>query len=348
MGPGTDVAIVCVPREVFSVTQKSLETLFERTRVPFDLVYVDGGSPPQTREYLEQAAGEFGFTLLRTRQFITPNQARNLSLAHVRTPFVVFIDNDVLVSEGWLEPLIDCARQTGAWAVAPLYFELNPDFQRIHMAGGLCQIRQEEDGRRYHWERHFHQHQLLADIELPIERQETELLEFHAVLVAMEAFEELGPLDEGLMCQSEHADFSLCIRQAGQHIFLEPESKITYMPPRRLTRSDRKFFGLRWSEAWYQPTKRHFIEKWDLAPEHEEVENSTSWVRHHRRYAFRLPQLLKKLISYRVVDQLQVSVLNDFEVWWSRWRYPESKYGGLSPVNAQVVTVAASHDQSAA
>src|SRR5262245_10713659 len=101
--------IAFVPREVFCTTQRSLESLYDRTTTPFELVCVDGGSPPAVREYLARQAREKQFTLVRTDHYLTPNQARNLAAKYVRTPYVAYVDNDVIVSEGWLEPLVKCA-----------------------------------------------------------------------------------------------------------------------------------------------------------------------------------------------------------------------------------------------
>lgn len=45
---------------------------------------------------------------------LTPDETRNLGMAQVKTPYTVFVDNDVLVTPGRLEPLIACADDTKA------------------------------------------------------------------------------------------------------------------------------------------------------------------------------------------------------------------------------------------
>jgi len=113
------VTSVVVPRERFSIAQHSLESIYKHTR-PFELIYVDGGSPRAVSRWLDQAATQYGFRLLRSKQYLMPNQARNIGLAEVKTKYVVFIDNDVIVWPGWLESLIECAEETGAWIVGPV------------------------------------------------------------------------------------------------------------------------------------------------------------------------------------------------------------------------------------
>jgi GT2 family glycosyltransferase len=114
-----------VPRESFSQTERSLETIYARTEGQFELVCIDGGSPPVVKQYLEHASREKGFALVRTDEFLIPNQARNLVLDHVNTEYVVFVDNDILVAPGWLDALVRCADETGAWAVGPLTLNSN-------------------------------------------------------------------------------------------------------------------------------------------------------------------------------------------------------------------------------
>ena len=59
------VTIVVVPRERFSCTQASLESIYQQTEVPFNLVYIDGNSPAKVQTYLETQAEVKGFKLVR-------------------------------------------------------------------------------------------------------------------------------------------------------------------------------------------------------------------------------------------------------------------------------------------
>lgn len=329
--------IAFVPREVFSTTARALDTLYERTTTPFNLVCVDGGSPPSVQSYLERSARERGFTLLRTEPYLAPNQARNLALQYLDTPYVVFVDNDAIVSPGWLEALESCADETDAWVVGPLYFEHEQEQHRLHMAGGLCRVEEDELGRRHYLERHHHAHQVFQEIDKSIERHETELIEFHTVLVAMEAFEQLGPLDEGLPSHCEHGDLCLLVRKARHKVFLEPSSRITYIPPLRLEPADRKFFRLRWSEAWAAASIRRMVEKWNLCPDHPELADSLKWVREHRRYGSTVLAQMRKLWGRKFTNSLQKRLLNRLEEAANRAQYPPQEFGTVTSPQVRVV-----------
>jgi GT2 family glycosyltransferase len=274
-------AIGFVPRESFIQTRRSLETIYARTQTPFELVCIDAGSPPIVKRYLEQAAREKGFTLVRSDEYLIPNQARNLVLDHVQTDYVVFVDNDVLVAPGWLDALVCCADETGAWVVGPLYFEYEPECTQLHMIGGTCRVVERADGSRSLVERHDYAHVKLASLDIKLKRQETELVEFHTMLIAMEAFAKLGPLDPHLS-MSEHADLCLAVRAAGKSVFLEPAAAITYLVPMRANRFDRDYFHFRWSEQGTERTIARLQEKHRLSKADPEMADLRKWVRGHR------------------------------------------------------------------
>jgi hypothetical protein len=233
--------------------------------------------------------------------------------------------------------LQQCADETGAWVVGPLYFEHEPEQSRLHMAGGVCRIQQDDQGRRYYLERHHHPHCEISQVDQQFVRCQTELIEFHTVLVSMAAFERLGPLDEGLLCNGEHGDLCLLVQQAGEKVFLEPNSRITYIPPRRLEPADREFFNLRWSEAWIAATIRHMAQKWNLSPDHPESRNSLQWVRNHRRYGSDLLAKMRKLVGRKLTSSLQKRLLNRLEEARSRREFPPQEFGVISAPQVRVV-----------
>ncbi len=325
--PVAQATIAFVPRETFSRTRQAMETLLERTEEPYNLVCVDGGSPPETRKFLEDITRANGFKLIRSETYLTPNQARNLVLPHVDTPYVVFVDNDVLVSAGWLEALVRCAAETGAWVVGPVYCEREPELGLIHMAGGDCQIVELPGGIRLHKNGHHHFHQPYEKVAPHLKRQPTELIEFHTVLVAMEAFEQLGPLDARLMSANEHCDLCLAVRNAGKAVYLEPASVVTYSPVSSFDRADRAFYGLRWSEAWLEATVRRWVEKHGLVVRGPEGEGMANWQRGHRRKKLKLAQQVERRLGRRVGRAVTRRIIAPLEVLHNKWRYPKQKYG---------------------
>ena len=259
------VTIVVSPRERFSFTEKSLESVYEHTQTPFHLVYVDGNSPRSIHDYLAAQALQKGFELVRVDHFLTPNQARNLGLARVQTPYVVFLDNDVVVSPGWLTMLVNCAEETGAAIVGPLTCQDEPVHETVHFANGEARIIVDVKGRRRLREKMCCQGQKVKKVASKLERVPAELVEFHCMLVDMEVFRKLGPLDEGFLNTKEHVDLCMGVTQAGGTIYFEPTSLITYVPGISWNWADLHFYMLRWSDAWETASLNHLKEKWKLS-----------------------------------------------------------------------------------
>lgn len=259
------VTIVVVPRERFSCTQDSLESIYEHTDFPFELIYVDGNSPPKVQQYLQAKSQEKNFKIIRTDYYLSPNHARNIGLSQVNTKYLVFVDNDVIFSPGWLQALVTCAEETNATVVGPLMCEKEPIHQRVHFAGGESRVVTDIKGDRHLREKMYKQGHQVIEIRPLLHRTQTELAEFHCVLVRKEIFEQIGYLDEAMLNTKEHLDFCMTVAQAGGKVYFEPDALVTYVPGPPLESSDLLFYMLRWSDAWTLASLQRIREKWGLS-----------------------------------------------------------------------------------
>lgn len=266
---GPEVTIVVTPRERFGLSRASLESIYANTVTDFDLVYVDGNAPSRVADYLRTAAEQHGFKLLYSPEYLSPNRARNLGMARVQTPFVVFVDNDLIVAEGWLTSLLDCAKETGAAVVGPLYMEGDPEQHIVHMAGGDYAF-DGDAGRRSFSTVHRHQGQRLGDIGVELNREPVDFVEFHCMLARTEFIQSLGGLDEGLLSTREHLDVCLAASELGEEVYFEPGSRVTYLTPPPIDRADLSFFLRRWSERWNEASLEHFCAKHGIAPSYRD------------------------------------------------------------------------------
>ena len=287
------VTIVVVPRERFSCTQQSIESIYEHTKIPFKLIYVDGNSPIATKTYLQQQAIAHNFKLIRTECYLYPNQARNIGLKQVDTKYVVFIDNDVIVTPGWLNSLVDCAETTKAAVVGPLMCEREPLHEIVHFAGGEAHIFVDKKGRRRLREKMYLQGKRVEDVKEQLQRTETELAEFHCVLVRKDIFDRVGILDEAFLNTKEHLDFCMTVREAGEKVYFEPDCVVTYLITSSLETADLHYYMLRWSNAWKLDSLKRMRLKWDLA---EDAYFTTKY-RHlgWRRYSTIIEPLAQRL-----------------------------------------------------
>jgi GT2 family glycosyltransferase len=306
--PEPAVTIIVVPRERFSYARSSLDSLYEFTNPPFRLIYVDGGSPKHVQNYIEAQSKSKNFKLIRTEHYLSPNQARNIGLRAAETKYVVFVDNDVVFAPGWLPALLQCAEETNASLVGPLYCIGLPVHQVIHMAAGDASIR-EEGGRRRLFEKHRFCDQLVSDVRPQLHRESCELIEFHCMLARRDVLLQIGLLDEEMINTREHVDVCLAVREMGGTVWFEPSSVVTNVVAQSYAWSDLPYYLLRWSDAWGQATLRHFERKWNLDANAAEL--TTNWLRPHRQLALlgwrnRLRRYLGANTGDRLVDSLEL------------------------------------------
>lgn len=301
------VTIVVVPRERFSYTQASLESIYQHTEIPFKLVYVDGNSPTKVKTYLETQAQAKEFKLVRINRYLPPNHARNIGLSHVDTKYFVFMDNDVIVSPGWLKALYNCAEETEAIVVGPLMCQDEPVHKTIHFAGGESRIITDIKGKRHIREKMYKQGQQVVDVLPSLQRTETELAEFHCVLVRREIFDRIGNLDPKMLCTKEHLDFCMTVREAGGKVYFEPEAIVTYVQGLALELSDIHFYMLRWSDAWTISSLEHFRQKWQLTEDsYFRVKYKKLGSRRKRSIIKPLARKLKKLGKQVGIEKKQI------------------------------------------
>lgn len=276
------VTICVVPRERFSCAVDSLLDISRNTRGEFDLLYIDGNSPAAVASELARICDEHGYAYKRYDRFLSPNQARNEALEVAVTPYVLFVDNDLFVYDGWLQALLACAEETGAWAVTPTVLEGGNAPRVVHMAGG--EFHEERHGQYNRFrQRHRYIMKLLSDVEKSLVREPVDFFEFHCVLLRVSAFPEKRFLDEGFLAHMEHLDLSREIHRAGGEVWFEPSALVRYDNARAFEESDRAYFELRWSRDWCDRSREHCRQKWQLAPDDASLQRLERWGARHRK-----------------------------------------------------------------
>ena len=115
-------SIVMVTHDNPIVTRLAVESILSSTRdVAFELIVVDNGSAGETREYVEV----LGSRNANVRTIFNPTnlgfaRATNQGLAIASGDVLVMINNDVVVTPGWLGGLIDHLQVPGVAAVGPV------------------------------------------------------------------------------------------------------------------------------------------------------------------------------------------------------------------------------------
>lgn len=260
---GASVTVVVVARDRYSTLERSVEMLFDSLPSDVRILVVAGGASGKIRRRLEKLHS-LQVEVVGSKHHLVPNEARNLGLSLVSTPYVVFFDNDSIPHPGWLPPLLETMERFEPMAVMPLILERTGPTgpTSIHVSGGECRIVETVNGRTFVDE---HRH-----IKAPIQEAETlavekiHLLEFHCVLFERKKLQSIGAFDESIESQGEHLDLALRIAEAGGEMFLDPRSRVTVEFPTSLRAGDFSFYLGRWSSTFNRRSYTRFVEKWSL------------------------------------------------------------------------------------
>jgi glycosyltransferase involved in cell wall biosynthesis len=147
------IIILCCNQVEF--TRLCLESVFQTTRTPYELILIDNGSTDETPEY---------FQSIRTRSEperiqIIRNQTNrgypggvNQGLAEAKGEFLVLLNNDTIVTSGWVERLVEWSLidfpQIGLVGAVSNYTRppqlVEPGYQHLKDVEGFARKRKQE------------------------------------------------------------------------------------------------------------------------------------------------------------------------------------------------------------
>jgi hypothetical protein len=213
--------------------------------------------------------------IARRSRFLASNEARNLGADGVEHEWIAFVENDVEMSDGWLEALLAAGEARDAATVYPVYLQPQRDGLFIHGTGSELDVAGPVGARHIREHQHFvgrHWHEAIGEIE-PARRIQAEP---HAIVIRREMLEMMGGLDEGILSWFDHTDLALHHQRLGATAWLVPEVTCTYLGPGPIALTDLPSFALRWGADWYHRSLNHLCTVWGLNP------NDSEWELHSK------------------------------------------------------------------
>jgi glycosyltransferase involved in cell wall biosynthesis len=214
--------------------------------VRFRVIVVAGGTDRTTEEYLHQLqAQKDNMSVVLVDRLLMPGEARNLALRHSNERFCILLENDTIVHENWLPPMLECMREEGAAVVTPLVWW----YRGIHTAGCMFEERGKNGAIVF-------SHKIMYR---GIRRKRIDYPENHCILIdrqllpGIDIFDDVEPFD---------VDLGLTLRKSGLSVFFEPRSVVTYSAPPPLQVRDIPPFKLRWDGASWEAHNQRFAQKW--------------------------------------------------------------------------------------
>lgn len=106
-------SIIILTYNQLDYSKKCLQSICENTRAPYEIIIVDNGSTDGTREYLKNFANSRkNVTLILNDKNLGFATGNNQGIEKARGSYLLLMNNDVVVTEGWLEKMISHLEQS--------------------------------------------------------------------------------------------------------------------------------------------------------------------------------------------------------------------------------------------
>jgi len=244
------VAVVIVSYDNAEYLQLCLASLWERTVYPdFEVIVVDNGSGPQVLEYLRRARdGEARLKVIFNGENLGFARANNIGIAAAGDcAYVVLLNDDTIVTHGWLPRLVRHLDQPDIGLAGPVTNWCGNE-ARIEVAYASV------DGIEAFAERYT------ADREGRV--FDIPMLAMFCVGLRKSVYDEVGPLDERFgIGMFEDDDYSLRVARSGRRVVCAEDvfvhhwgrasfSRIEEGEYQRLFESNRRKFEEKWGGPW--------------------------------------------------------------------------------------------------
>ena len=263
------VSIVIPVHNKIDYTVACLRSVSEQAgSIAFEIVVVDDASRDATAEHLDEIVG---LRVVRNVENLGFVGSCNAGAAQARGEFVLFLNNDTVVTAGWLDALLRCFdEQPDAGMVgAKLVY---PD-GRLQEAGGIVF----NDGSGWNYGRFDDPGDPRYNF-----RREADYCSGAAVMLRRDLFERLGGFDTRYSpAYYEDTDLAFAVRAAGLKVYYEPHSCVVHFEGvtagtdaagsgmKRFQTINRDKFAGKWAEALRaQPAPIHDARQAPAAANH--------------------------------------------------------------------------------
>jgi GT2 family glycosyltransferase len=263
----TKASIIILTYNNLDYTRQCLDSIYEKTSHPeFELILVDNASQDGTPEFLE----EFSQTHPNVRLVLNQTNegfagGNNLGAAAASGDAIVFLNNDIIVTHGWLSGLTAHLQDPGVGMAGPV---TNASGNETYIHVDYQDLKDLEPFAQQYTQAHKGQ------------AFEVRMLPFQCIAMRREVYEEVGPLDERFTRgMFEDDDYALRVWQKGYSILCAEDVFVHHWGSASFSRLDRLEFLKLFSENW-----KKFEEKW-----------GTAWYPHQFRAEY-MPEQLRQYV----------------------------------------------------
>ncbi|KXS41803.1 MULTISPECIES: glycosyltransferase family 2 protein [unclassified Candidatus Frackibacter] len=210
-------SITVVTYNNLAVTQNMLSNLVKHTKTPYELIIIDNNSVSELKEWLKNYRPNSSYC---QKHKVIINQenngyavACNQGLRESNGEYIAILNNDVLVTEGWLKYLIaHLKKNPQAGMVGPMGKNIGAEQNYAGIYGAM--------GYSYPPDQSLQKFAKQLYEEWTGDYTETKVLIGCCLVFKREVLNEVGLLDEGCKLSADDFDYSLRIRLAGYKLYV--------------------------------------------------------------------------------------------------------------------------------
>jgi GT2 family glycosyltransferase len=240
------VSIIVLSLNRKDKTIDCLNSVYKNTKIPYELIVVDQGSCDADLHKITIFCEFVEAKLIKVGCNLGVAGGRNLALNYVNSELVYFLDNDIIVAENWLEPLIETLELEENKRVIACCSQLRKD-GKLQTQGRVIQngkIQYSDDG-------------LSLDNNAINAQNYKDLLPGGCTLYRKEAFD-ISCLDSRFFIGYEDLDFFMQLRNQGYKLLNCPKSVVNHFPD--VEKND--YYEVRRNRKHLDRSKKIFIKKW--------------------------------------------------------------------------------------
>ncbi len=214
--PDPLVSLIIPAKDQWRVTLRCLRSIARRTPgVKYEVILVDDGSRDRTVRADTLVPGLIRVGMARNVGFVGACQA---GARQARGSYLLFLNNDTIVTDGWLDALLRAIRRPGCGAVGSKLVYPNGLLQE---AGSIVW----QHGDAYNYGRGEDPDQSAFNYARPVD-----YCSGAALMVRRDAFEQVGGFDERFSpAYWEDVDLAFKLRQAGWSVWFAPASVVCHV-----------------------------------------------------------------------------------------------------------------------
>jgi len=237
-----EISIVITVHDQVHFMYKCLESVYLNTEPCYELIIIDDCSTGETKDLL---SGIENIRIFRNETNSGIIKSRNKSIDLALGRYIVFLNNDIIVTEKWLEPLVECMKDEHVGAVGPRL--IYPD-GTLKEAGGIIWA----DGSTSHFGRGDGSAKPLYNYVRPVD-----CCSGAALVVRKDLLNSLGGFDSRYEPgHYEDTDLCLSICVEGYRVMYQPQSLVIHF-------GDISGYSLKSENTKFQMiNKEKFYQKW--------------------------------------------------------------------------------------